>query len=367
MRKYRITVVNGKNKILLCRDKWLHETNNKTCTEEEKEGKDENYDLECSDMSWKTETCEILCETGSLKEALSSIHLLKEIFNRMKNIQSSESAFFSPNKRRRIVNKDESFVKEDFPSKAMENQSRVFEDNIFADCDSSLEDNRKIASTFISSQNAIAVPTINRIPISSSKSTTKYLKELVTSLREVQGLLQKVCDEQMKILKHLHLGGEEAEESIQPRYTSDEKLDDIKLPIKTMDMLQEFDRRLCQCKSYYEQIMSQMSLKVQNNISKSTRRLLSSILDTNLARLMTYKGTVGKIGIRRYTFYTLIVDVIMSRQLDTGGTKEEISKGIVKATKDWFHDQRVRRKKTDHLSDEKMNIVCQPGCSNSLL
>ncbi|VDQ00520.1 unnamed protein product [Trichobilharzia regenti] len=178
----------------------------------------------------------------------------------------------------------------------------------------------------------------------------RYLQSVVPPYR----LLQKVCDAQMKILQHLHLGAEEAKELIQPQYTSAEKLDDIKLPIKTMDMLQEFDRRLCQCKSYYEQIMCQMFLKVQNNISKSTRRLLSSILDTNLARLMTYKGTVDKISVRRHTFYTLIVDVIMRKQLDTGrgGTKEEILKGIVRATKNWFHDQRVRRKKTDQSSNE---------------
>nr|CAH8847339.1 unnamed protein product [Trichobilharzia regenti] len=79
---------------------------------------------------------------------------------------------------------------------------------------------------------------------------------------------------------------------------------------------------------------------------------------------MSYKGTADKIGIRDFTFFQLIIDVITRKQLQLGSTEEETMEAIVKATKNWCHDQRVRKKRD--LSPEEMSAeVIQPGTSKS--
>ncbi|CAH8866088.1 unnamed protein product [Trichobilharzia szidati] len=129
-------------------------------------------------------------------------------------------------------------------------------------------------------------------------------------------------------------------------------------------MLEIFERKL-KNRKYFEDIMCQLSFKAQNDVTTSTRRLLSAVISKNLARLISYKGTSEKTGIRDFTFFQLIIiDVITRKQIQLGSTEEGTIDSIVKATKNWCHDQRLK-KKLDLSPEEMCADDIQLGPDNS--
>lgn len=76
----------------------------------------------------------------------------------------------------------------------------------------------------------------------------------------------------------------------------------IKSPIKSMPMLQLFDKKL-PLRKYYEQIVSgalclnsyssfhmyQLSFKVTNDVKTPTRNLLTAVLDKGLVQMLAYE------------------------------------------------------------------------------
>nr|CAH8863608.1 unnamed protein product [Trichobilharzia regenti] len=160
------------------------------------------------------------------------------------------------------------------------------------------------------------------------------------SYKNLEAAVKTLCESNIKMVQCI----DSMLTIINQRTIGDYEHDVVKLPIKSLAVLQIFDSKL-KHRQYFEQIMCQLSFKVQNDAMRSTRRLLSTILDKSLARMMTYKGTSNKIGVCNYSFFQIIIDVIIRKQLGLGRNEKETLDAIVKATKNWCHDQRLRKKR----------------------
>ncbi|CAH8863735.1 unnamed protein product [Trichobilharzia szidati] len=195
--------------------------------------------------------------------------------------------------------------------------------------------------------------TTTSTPIISPEDTSS-LQDLLNALNKLADNVIRLSESTMKLSQSL----DSLLHKTTNKGTSDDDDDDehdFKLPIKSLALLHIFDSKL-EHKEYFQQIMCQLSFKVQNDAVRSTRRLLSTILDKSLARMMTYKGTSCKIGVRNYRFFQIITDVIVRKQLTLGRNEKETLDTIVKATKNWCHDQRLRK---------KIGITYQKRCAST--